>query len=148
MFSFIVERAIKDAHKISAVQPHAISVKTLNFNITEPESVANLVLYEMSHLFDHGDIFLILDVGGATADPFIAQAAVVHGHYICSPQKLGVSLPGVSRGVLDIDQKFQFDAFNRLTAAGVPDPLGLSYKIRESEPFKDQKKLLCWVDES
>ena len=136
IFSVIVTRAINDAHKSPEVQVYSASLKTLNFNITEPEAVANFVLNESPHLFIDGDIFLVLDVGGATADPYIAQIAKTHGHCICLPQDSRVSVPGVPRGFLDIGQKFQFEAFNRLTTARIPDPFGVSCRMRKGHRFR------------
>lgn len=71
-FGFIAERAICEARKN---QTYSSSVNTINVNITEPDAVANYILHSKLVPLDHGDNFLVMDVGGATSDACLCQVA-------------------------------------------------------------------------
>ena len=135
-FGFIAERAIQDARQD---QNFASSLKIIRVDITEPDAVANYVLHQRMPDLNHGDNFLVVDVGGSTSDYCFCQVAEVYGHHICVISNREAPIRGITYGCIDIDQTFQTRIVERLSIMRVANPSIVATQMRRSHEFQHWK---------
>lgn len=135
-FGFIAERAIQDARQD---QNYASSLKIIRVDITEPDAVANYVLHQGIPHLNHGDNFLVVDVGGSTSDYCFCQVAEVYGHHICVISNSEAPIRGITYGCIDIDQTFQSCVMERLSITRVANPSIVAMQMGRSSEFQDWK---------
>lgn len=93
-FGCIARGAIEFACQAPEVQAFTPSLKRLHYNITEPDAAASFFLQSNINLFEEGDTFLLLDLGGGISDPCMLRVAKSPTQWACWPLRPIQGLPG------------------------------------------------------
>lgn len=121
-FGAIARQAFLSASQASETSSYGAYLKRLEFDVTESEAAGSYYVHRNPSLFNHGDHFMVLDIGGATSDISILRVQALQGRLASIKVETTPAIQGISKGGCDITRKWQIQVRDHLREAGIEQP--------------------------